>query len=92
MMTAVRQTVTVQPGGRLEIFAPELATGTVTEVIVLVPSKSPDIAERLAALHRLQDEMELTAQDVERWKEDVRLERLAWPRPADPQDPAESPT
>jgi hypothetical protein len=39
MVTALKQTVVVQPGGLIEIRAPELAAGTEAEVIVLVESK-----------------------------------------------------
>jgi hypothetical protein len=45
MVTAARQTVTVQPGSRLEVVAPELATGTVTEVMLRVPPTSRSIGE-----------------------------------------------
>ena len=39
MVTALKQTVVVQPGGLIEIRAPELAAGTEAEVIVLVEGK-----------------------------------------------------
>ena len=35
MSNAIRRIVTVQPGGRIEIHAPELPPGTQAEVIVL---------------------------------------------------------
>ena len=35
MVQAIRQRVTVQPGGRIEIIAPQLQTGSQAEVIVL---------------------------------------------------------
>lgn len=36
MTLAIRQTVTIQPGGRIEIRSPQLAPGMQAEVIVLV--------------------------------------------------------
>jgi hypothetical protein len=43
MLHAIKRKATVQAGGRIEIFAPELPVGTQAEVIVLeeqsVPSK-----------------------------------------------------
>lgn len=35
MLQAIRRRVTVQPGGRIEIVAPELTDGSQAEVIVL---------------------------------------------------------
>ena len=35
MINAIRQTVIVQPGGRIEVVAPELTPGASAEVIVL---------------------------------------------------------
>lgn len=35
MIRAIRQSVVVQPGGRIEVTAPELKAGTQAEVIVL---------------------------------------------------------
>jgi hypothetical protein len=42
MLHAIRRKATVQSGGRIEIFAPEVPVGTQTEVIILeqsAPSK-----------------------------------------------------
>ena len=47
MTLAIRQTVTVQPGGLIEIRSPQLAPGARAEVIVLV--ESPDEASARAA-------------------------------------------
>jgi hypothetical protein len=42
MLTAIRKTVTVQPGGIVQVIAPELKPETEAEVIVLVKeSTSP---------------------------------------------------
>lgn len=35
MRNAIKQRVTVQPGGRIEVFVPELPEGTTADVIVL---------------------------------------------------------
>jgi hypothetical protein len=91
MMTAVRQTATVQPNGQLQLDVPELAPGTVTEVIVLVPStavnqpaaRTPTVAEQIATLDQLRAMSTLTEQQVHQWIEDIRLERLAWRIPGD---------
>ncbi len=51
MTNAIRQTVTVKAGGIIEIRVPELAPGTVAEVIVLVdPGSDSARAERVRAL------------------------------------------
>ncbi len=87
MMTAVRQTATVSPEGRLQLDVPELPPGTVAEVIVLLPASPPfpelTVAERLAALDRLRAMTTLTDEQVRQWLEDIRLERLAWRVPGD---------
>ena len=92
MMTALRQTATVTAQGRLDVAVPELTPGTLAEVIVLVaapaspPAASPSdpaINSRLAALRQLQDSLNLSAEDVRKWQEDVRQERLAWRLPGD---------
>ncbi len=87
-MTAVRQTATVQPDGRLEIAVPDLPPGAVAEVIVLLTPAvkspaEPTAADRLVALHQLQRGLNLSAQDVENWQRDVRSERQAWSLPGD---------
>jgi predicted nucleic acid-binding protein len=80
MVAAVRQIVTVQSDGRIEIIAPELRAGTVTEVIVLLPPESTMAtpAERVAALARLRESIGLTAQAADVWVKEVRAERDAW--------------
>lgn len=86
MVIAVRQIVRVQSDGRMEIIAPELRAGTVTEVIVLLPSESPPAtpAERLAALARLRDSIGLTTKAADHWVGEIRAERDAWNPPAQP--------
>ena len=41
MVNAIRQKVIVQPGGRIELHAPELKPGTHAEVIILEDSPQP---------------------------------------------------
>lgn len=86
MVSAVRQIVRVQSDGRMEIIAPELRAGIVTEVIVLLPSESTPAtpAERIAALARLRDNMGLTTQAADSWVAEIRAERDAWNPPAEP--------
>jgi hypothetical protein len=86
MVAAVRQVVKVECEGRIEIVAPELRAGTITEVIVLLPAepKLTTPAERVAALTRLRDSIGLTTQAADDWVEGVRAERGAWNPPAQP--------
>ena len=82
-MTAVRQTVTVQAGGRLEVVAPDLVPGTVADVIVLVPTTPPPppltADEWLGLLRQYQQAAALTPEAAAAWMGDIRLEREAWP-------------
>ncbi len=41
MVQAIKKLVRIQPGGRVEVVAPELPVGREAEVIVLVPSDEP---------------------------------------------------
>ena len=41
MVRAIKQTVTIQPGGRVEITSDELPEGRQAEVIILVNSDAP---------------------------------------------------
>ncbi|MGA2233614.1 MAG: hypothetical protein ABSH22_22125 [Tepidisphaeraceae bacterium] len=86
MVAAVRQIVTVKSDGRIEITAPELRAGTVTEVIVLLPADaiSPTPVERVAALARLRESIGLTDVAADDWAGKLRAERDAWNPPAEP--------
>lgn len=94
MTTAVRQTVTVQADGRLEVIAPELREGTVTDVIVLLPTDAPAGAvvppltpeERVAEWDRLRAEVNITAEQAEQWIKEIQAEREAWRLPGEEQD------
>jgi hypothetical protein len=80
MVAAVRQTVKVESDGRIEILDPEFRAGAVMEVIVLLPDQAApaDVANRLAALARLRESINLSAEDAEKWVRSVREERDAW--------------
>jgi len=86
MVAAVRQIVKVQSNGRIEIIAPELRAGTVTEVIVLLPPETAVLtpAERVASLAGLRESIGLTPKAADDWAEEVRAERGAWNPPVEP--------
>jgi hypothetical protein len=86
MVAAVRQIVTVLSDGRIEIIAPELRAGTITEVIVLLPPEQTPAtpAERVAALAQLRENIGLTTRAADAWVGEVRAERDAWNPPAEP--------
>jgi hypothetical protein len=48
VVAAIKERVTVQPGGVIEIRSPELTPGTSAEVIVLVEASAPTGAQPLA--------------------------------------------
>ena len=75
MVAAIRQTVTVQTDGRLEIHSPELKPGAQAEVIVLLERSTPTPAERIAAFEELQRRLNLDAATAAKWIEDIRAER-----------------
>jgi len=74
MVAAIRQTVTVGPGGRVEVQAPELTEGSRAEVIVLVENVTSPAAQ-LAAFERLQAGLNLDAARARQWSEQARTER-----------------
>jgi hypothetical protein len=82
MVRAVRQTVTVGPGGSVELRSAELPVGSRAEVIVLVDSPPAvptqrEIADRLAALDEIQRRLALTPEATEAWLKQIREEREA---------------
>ena len=83
MVGAIRQILTVNAEGTLEIRAPELRAGEQAEVIVLinrrgdVPASAPSLTP-LEALKRLQDSLKLTPQAARKWVEEAQAERKAW--------------
>jgi hypothetical protein len=44
MVQAIKQTVRIQPGGRLEVMSPDLPDGEMAEVIVLLPARVSPVA------------------------------------------------
>ena len=77
MNAAIRQTVTVQPGGVVDFASPELREGTEAEVIVLVAA-APEPQHRLAAFQALQQSLALTPAAAEKWTREVAAERKAF--------------
>ncbi len=79
MVAAIRQTVTVQSAGTVEVRSPELYVGARAEVIVLIegtecrPTGSP-----LATLDALQASLQLTAPAAADWAQRARVERQAF--------------
>jgi hypothetical protein len=79
MVAAIRQTVTIQSAGTVEVRSPELRVGERAEVIVLIegaecrPSGSP-----LEALDALQASLQLTAPAAADWAQSARAERQAF--------------
>ena len=83
MVAAIKQTVTVGEGGRIEIPTSHLAPGTRVDVVVQVDQPSAGTAgeSQLDALRALQASMQLDAAAAERWAQEVRAERDGSRRP-----------
>lgn len=82
MVAAIKQRVTVQEEGRIEVRSPQFHPGAVAEVIVLLEPQPS--APSLTALDQLQRSLELDPAGAQAWVEQVRAERAASPRPAAP--------
>ena len=79
MVAAIRQLVTVQPGGRVEIRSSELTPGTQAEVIVLVETDRSDTSGgKLRALDALQQRLQLNSARAAEWVTQARAERAAF--------------
>jgi hypothetical protein len=74
MTKAIRQTITVQQGGRIEIRSPELHPGETAEVIVLV-NGADSAGDKLAKLEELQRAMSLSHEAAESWIQQANEER-----------------
>ncbi|RJP33995.1 MAG: hypothetical protein C4547_11470 [Phycisphaerales bacterium] len=78
MISAIRQTVTVQSAGSIEVHSPKLRAGATAEVIVLIeeadglPAVSP-----IEALDALQASLQLTPAAAAEWAAATRAEREA---------------
>ena len=77
MVAAIRQTVTVGAGGRVEVQSPELEEGARAEVIVLVEQAIAPTSP-LAAFERLQKCLSLDAARAAQWSNQVRDERQSF--------------
>ena len=81
MVSAIRQIVTVQNEGSVEVRSPKLHAGARAEIIVLieaagaVPAASP-----LEALDHLQASLQLTPPAANDWAAQARTEREAFGR------------
>ena len=76
MVAAIKQLLTVQHDGRLEIRAPELRAGEQAEVIVLVQPQGPaKTLTPLEALDALQRSLRLDQKSADAWMQQVRAER-----------------
>lgn len=79
MQTALRMTVLVQPGGKIELTDQELPEGQSVEVIVLLPSTS--VVPRRSILDVLADAPgHLAFQTADEVDSYLREERDAWER------------
>lgn len=81
MVAAIRQTVTVGAGGRVEVQSPQLKEGARAEVIVLLeepPSAEATVAAKLAALDQLQRSLNLDEARAREWVNQVRQERQSF--------------
>jgi hypothetical protein len=78
MLNAIKRNVTVQRGGRIEVFVPELPDGTAAEVIVLETQRtSAGSAKRsLAGLIGRGKGAFASIEEVDRF---IRDERDQWP-------------
>ena len=78
MVTAIKQHVRVEAGGRVAVQSAELREGESAEVIVIVERAGPTPpADRLDALRQLRASLNLTADAADRWEAEVRAERDA---------------
>ena len=75
MNATIRQTVTVQEEGRIEICSPDLHPGSTAEVTVVVAEPQTP-SQRLALLDQFQKSLGLTQQKAEAWAKQVREERI----------------
>jgi hypothetical protein len=78
MVRAIREIVTVGPGGSIRVQAPELREGARAEVIVLIDAGpgTPTVTP-LDALDALQDSLKLSAAGARDWAERSDAERKA---------------
>jgi hypothetical protein len=82
MVAAIKQTVTIGPGGTVQVSSPELPAGARAEVIVLVQSESPTSATEAPAptLSSLFGVGKGGFRSVEEVDQFIRSERDLWDR------------
>jgi hypothetical protein len=78
MTQAKRQIVRVKAGGLIEVQAPELAPGTVAEVIVLTEGEAPAGADRTQTLAGLFKQTQALAQARAVSEEEIAAEIAAY--------------
>lgn len=78
MLKAIRQSVTVQRGGRIAVFVPELAEGSTAEVIVLEQQRAVARTDKrsLACVIGQGKGAFASTQEVDQF---IRAERDQWP-------------
>ena len=83
MVAAIRQTVTVQSAGKVEVCSPDLHAGARAEVIVLIETDAEhrQNGSAVAALDALQAGLQLTAGQAADWTERARAERQVFGQP-----------
>ncbi len=77
MVAAIRKTVTIGAGGRVEVQSPQLKEGARAEVIVLLEAVSSP-ASKLAALDQLQKSLNLDETRAREWVRQAREERQSF--------------
>jgi hypothetical protein len=79
MVAPIKQTVTVQPDGHIEIRSPQLRPGARAEVIVLMEQENkPSALTPLEAFQKLQDSLKLTPEAAQKWIDEAHAERQTW--------------
>lgn len=90
MVRAIRQSVTIQPGGVIQVRSDELRPGATAEVIVLVDSPQTVEADAsggsgaIALLEAAQRAVRLTPDAAAQWAEHARRQRTASSRRREP--------
>lgn len=79
MQTAVRLIGTVQPGGRVEVFSPQLPAGKTVEVIVLFSRENTDVRRSVTDI-LAEAPGQLALQNQEEVDAYIQEERNAWDR------------
>lgn len=76
MATTIKRSVTIQPGGRIELSAPELTPGALAEVIVVLKDdETPSARRPLASYVGACKGSFVTADEVDEF---LRRERDSW--------------